>query len=233
MRNPQPLAFKAQSGETKLEAPRDLSREAAARWRELAAEYSIEDSGGRAILLVHCEAYDTAQAAAAILKKEGMTAVDRFGQPRAHPAAVILRDARSQMLTALRQLNLDVIPAREHAGRPAGGRYVSTIRRRSRQSQPPEVSPASRWYLALGTYPNLPRGAELPGELEAFQDSRPVLHGPSLLEARDGDAVRAECERAGFQPAFLVPLSEQSEEAQAAARTWRAALLALYQPEAR
>lgn len=54
------------------------------------------------------------------LKKEGLTALDRFGQRKAHPAATIERDSRAAMLGALKQLNLDLEPLEPRAGRPNG-----------------------------------------------------------------------------------------------------------------
>jgi phage terminase small subunit len=90
--------------------PKGLTAGARDRWQELQNEYRIEDAGGLSILRLHVEALMTAQSAEEILRRDGMTTVDRFGQARAHPAAVILRDARSQMLATLRALNLDVLP---------------------------------------------------------------------------------------------------------------------------
>jgi hypothetical protein len=49
-----------------------------------------------------------------------MTVADRFGQPKVHPAVLIERDARGQMLAALRDLHLDLEPLRDRPGRPAG-----------------------------------------------------------------------------------------------------------------
>ena len=40
--------------------PKGLSADAVARWRELQAEYGIEDAGGRSILLLHVQALMTA-----------------------------------------------------------------------------------------------------------------------------------------------------------------------------
>lgn len=88
------------------------------RWRQLHGEYGIDDRGGLAILQLHVEAFQTARAAEAILQRDGLTTVDRFGQARAHPASTILRDARAQMLATLRALNLDVVPKHATAGRP-------------------------------------------------------------------------------------------------------------------
>jgi phage terminase small subunit len=105
-----------------IPAPLGVSAGAAERWRLLAGEYAIRDGGGLAILQLHIDAFETARHAAAILSTEGMTTTDRFGQARAHPAATILRDARAQMLSTLRALNLDVEAKHPQVGRPLGGR---------------------------------------------------------------------------------------------------------------
>ena len=63
-------------------------------------------------------AYDRAEAARALLERDGITILDRWGQVKPHPAAAIERDARSGLLAALRALNLDVEPLRDRAGRP-------------------------------------------------------------------------------------------------------------------
>jgi phage terminase small subunit len=102
--------------------PSGLSAEAEGRWRTLQVEYGIRDAGGLSILQMHVEALMTARACEETLKAEGLTSVDRFKQPRAHPAAAILRDARSHLLATLRALNLDVMPKHEQVGRPGGGR---------------------------------------------------------------------------------------------------------------
>lgn len=103
-----------------FEPPEGLTPEAESRWRELQAEYLIQDAGGLSILQLHVEALMTERKAKAILAKEGLTTIDRFGQSRAHPAATILRDARAQMLSTLRALNLDVVPKHDRVGRPGG-----------------------------------------------------------------------------------------------------------------
>lgn len=101
--------------------PKGLSRESAARWRALQGEYEIVDGGGLSILLLHCEAFETAAGAKQILDREGLTILDRFGVSRQHPACAVLRDSRSQQLSTLRALCLDVLAKHEHPGRPAGG----------------------------------------------------------------------------------------------------------------
>jgi hypothetical protein len=105
-----------------IDPPCPWSVEVADRWRTLQREYAIRDGGGLAFLRAHCEALETASQAAAVLAAEGLIVRDRFGVPRGHPAAVVLRDSRSQALAALRSLNLDVVPKLPTVGRPGGGK---------------------------------------------------------------------------------------------------------------
>lgn len=101
-------------------APRHLSREAKAWWRKLSSEYQLDDTAGRLLLQTALEAFDRMKAAADQIESEGATVTDRFGQAKPHPLLAAERDARSQMLAALKQLNLDVEPLRDAPGRPPG-----------------------------------------------------------------------------------------------------------------
>jgi P27 family predicted phage terminase small subunit len=101
--------------------PKHLSREAKRIWRDLTGEYVIVDAAGLAILTAGLEAYDRAQGAKSLLDKDGPVFRDRYGQPRVHPAASVERDNRAAFLSALKQLNLDLIPANPRPGRPGGG----------------------------------------------------------------------------------------------------------------
>ncbi|HVW69190.1 MAG TPA: P27 family phage terminase small subunit [Steroidobacteraceae bacterium] len=83
-------------------------------------EYDIKDPGGLLILASAVEAFDRMRQAQRRLKREGLTVKDRFGQAKAHPAAVIERDSRAAMLAALKQLNLDLEPLEGRPGRPNG-----------------------------------------------------------------------------------------------------------------
>ena len=100
--------------------PKGLSTAARRWWRQIQAEYGIEDPGGLLVLQSACEAFDRMRQAQAILKDEGVTTTDRFGQRRSHPAVTIERDSRGQMLAAVKQLNLDLEPLRDRPGRPGG-----------------------------------------------------------------------------------------------------------------
>lgn len=103
-----------------MKPPKNLSREAKNLWRKIQDEYAISDEAGLLILATGLEAFDRMRQAQDILKAEGMTTLDRFQQPRPHPAATIERDSRAAMLAALKQLNLDLEPLRDGRGRPPG-----------------------------------------------------------------------------------------------------------------
>lgn len=103
-----------------IRPPGHLSKEAKRIWKELTSEYGIDDAGGRAILKTGLEAYDRATGARLAIDKEGLTIKDRFGTSKPHPLLACERDARSQWLAALKQLNMDIEPLRDGPGRPGG-----------------------------------------------------------------------------------------------------------------
>jgi P27 family predicted phage terminase small subunit len=100
-------------------APKGLSREARRLWDRLHADYVIDDEAGQFTLRTALEAFDRMREAQKIIAKDGPCVTDRFGQKRAHPLLTVERDARAQMMAALRALNFDVLPAGK-VGRPAG-----------------------------------------------------------------------------------------------------------------
>ena len=100
--------------------PKSLSPEARRVWRELTTEFVISDSAGYQILKAGLESYDRAIAAKSLLDAEGTVVKDRWGQSKIHPGASIERDSRAAFLSALKQLNLDCLPARPGPGRPGG-----------------------------------------------------------------------------------------------------------------
>jgi phage terminase small subunit len=83
-------------------------------------EYQIDDDAGLLLLQTALEAYDRMKSAAAQIEADGETIKDRFGQLKPHPLLPTERDARAQMLAALKQLNLDLEPLRDGPGRPPG-----------------------------------------------------------------------------------------------------------------
>ncbi|PYQ85895.1 MAG: hypothetical protein DMG02_26830 [Acidobacteria bacterium] len=96
-----------------------LSASSKRLFRTLCAEYGIVDTGGCETLRSGLRSLEQAEAAEAIVRKDGRMLRDRFGQRRAHPMLVVARDFRSQWLTALRQLNL-AIGEPPKVGRPEG-----------------------------------------------------------------------------------------------------------------
>lgn len=91
-----------------------------ARWRDrVATDYGIQDAPGLALLDQAALALHRAEQARDMLAREGLVTRDRFDQPKPHPACVIARDAEASFRSALRDLQLDVEPARP-VGRPPG-----------------------------------------------------------------------------------------------------------------
>jgi hypothetical protein len=105
-----------------LDPPADLSTESAAWFVKIVREYGIADESGVLILSEAMRAYDHATEARGILKTEGLTVVDRYGQHRPHPAAGIARDSTKNFLACMKALNLDCEPIRPGCGRPPGRR---------------------------------------------------------------------------------------------------------------
>lgn len=103
-----------------LATPAGLSKAGSQWYQRLTTEFEIRDEAGRLLLETAMRAFDRAEAARALLDKDGVVLVDRWGQSKPHPAVVIERDARAGMLSALKMLNLDIEPLRDRAGRPGG-----------------------------------------------------------------------------------------------------------------
>lgn len=81
------------------------------RWYDrLREEWGIEDQVGQLTLMVACEAFDRMREAQELIRRDGVTILDRFEQVKANPATTVERDARAAMLAALRQLGIDEEP---------------------------------------------------------------------------------------------------------------------------
>ena len=105
-----------------VRAPKGLGREAREWWKRLQAEYGIADVGGLATLELGARAFDRMTRAAQLVDADGCVVRDRWGQAKPHPAAATERDARAQVLHALKALHLDVEPLNARPGRPPGSR---------------------------------------------------------------------------------------------------------------
>jgi P27 family predicted phage terminase small subunit len=101
----------------KNKAPNRLGAEARRWWERIMDEYGIEDAAGLLLLQTALEAFERMRAAQATIKQDGATIADRWGQIKPHPLLVTERDSRSQMIQALKALNLDLEPLRDAPGR--------------------------------------------------------------------------------------------------------------------
>jgi P27 family predicted phage terminase small subunit len=101
-------------------APSHLSPEAKGWWAAIVAEYEITDAAGLLLLQAAAEAFDRVRECQRAIADDGMVSVGSKRQSRAHPLLAVERDARAQMLSALKALNLDLEPLRDRPGRPPG-----------------------------------------------------------------------------------------------------------------
>jgi P27 family predicted phage terminase small subunit len=85
-------------------------------WRGILRDFDLRDEHDRARLLAACEACGRMTEARTTLDAEGLTFLDRFGQPKPRPELAVERDSRIAMLRALRELGLDAAVA--EAARP-------------------------------------------------------------------------------------------------------------------
>lgn len=92
-------------------APKHLSPAAKLMWTNLLNDFDLEDAGGLALLQAACEAFARAEQARELIDLTGGPVLrDRFGQLKPNPAVAVERDARGQMIAAIRALKLEVTP---------------------------------------------------------------------------------------------------------------------------
>jgi hypothetical protein len=99
--------------------PKDLTGAPKKLWVDLQAEYQITDAAGLTLLTDACRFFMRLEQAREIIRREGPTTKDRFGQAIAHPATRIERDSSAAMIRSLKSLNLDIEPLK-NIGRPPG-----------------------------------------------------------------------------------------------------------------
>ena len=75
-------------------------------WRQLHDDYVIADAAGAALLRAACESFDRSQQARRRIDRDGAVQTDRFGQRKPHALLQVERDARAQMIAAIRALKL-------------------------------------------------------------------------------------------------------------------------------
>lgn len=100
--------------------PVGYSAEARRLWRDVVEGWTL-DPPALVVLDAACRALERVRQAQAFLKRDGLLTKDRFGQLRAHPAALIERDAKQTFLRSLRALDLDLEPLHARPGRPSLG----------------------------------------------------------------------------------------------------------------
>lgn len=80
----------------------------AALWRAVVVDYEL-DSTESEILALACRALDRAARARAAVERDGEFVTGRYGDLKAHPGMLVVRDAESAALRALRSLHLSGI----------------------------------------------------------------------------------------------------------------------------
>ena len=88
-------------------APEHLTEESKKFWEETVSSFELEEFHLR-LLQSACETWDRILEARTLLDKEGPFYIDRFKQPKEHPAAKTERDNRIIHARLLRELGLDL-----------------------------------------------------------------------------------------------------------------------------
>lgn len=78
-------------------------------WVQVNRDFELSDHHRR-LLSLAAESWDRGQQARAILARDGLTYMDRFGQPRSRPEVAIERDSRIAFARLVRELRLDDDP---------------------------------------------------------------------------------------------------------------------------
>jgi len=89
--------------------PAHLRPETARWWVWVQEEYELEQHHTR-LLTLACESWDRGEEARLTIDCEGISYLDRFGQPKARPEVAVERDCRIAFARLLRELQLDVAP---------------------------------------------------------------------------------------------------------------------------
>jgi P27 family predicted phage terminase small subunit len=99
--------------------PTGLSPSGKRWWARLHSEFDLVDAGAAFLLESALRAFDRMNEAGVLIDKHGVAIADRYGQLKANPAVAAERDARAAMLSAFKQLGLDMLPP-QLPGRPSG-----------------------------------------------------------------------------------------------------------------
>ena len=90
-----------------LRAPASLSASSKRLWRRITDDYELAgEPHALELLRMALEQVDRAEEARQTVAREGAYFSDRFGQPKAHPAIAVERDAKTLAARLLRELGL-------------------------------------------------------------------------------------------------------------------------------
>lgn len=87
--------------------PKHLRKPTQKWFKSVAEDYEL-DGHHIKLLTLAAEAWDQSQAAREVLDRDGLTFLDRFGQPKERPECGILQNARIAFARLIRELALDV-----------------------------------------------------------------------------------------------------------------------------
>jgi len=103
-----------------IKTPKHLGPDGSSLFRSLVSDYGISDSAGLTLVTMAAECLDRMRQAQAIIAEHGACLVAEDGTVRTNPASKVECDSRNGLASALKSLNLDLEPLRDHPGRPAG-----------------------------------------------------------------------------------------------------------------
>jgi P27 family predicted phage terminase small subunit len=95
------------------QTPKHLKKEGRKFWRSVLANYYLEDAHHLKLLEGACACLDRIDQARDEIETQGAFYMDRFNQPKEHPAHKTERDNKILFARQIRELNLDVEAPKE------------------------------------------------------------------------------------------------------------------------
>jgi P27 family predicted phage terminase small subunit len=117
------------------EPPSILGERGRDLWARVLVDYELA-AAELAVLEAACASYDRLHEAQATLNRDGLTVLDRYDAPKAHPMTAVVRDATTLLARCLRQLDVDLddemprpgaLPASRRSGRPVRPAHVARV----------------------------------------------------------------------------------------------------------
>jgi P27 family predicted phage terminase small subunit len=117
------------------EPPSILGERGRDLWARVLVDYELA-AAELAVLEAACASYDRLHEAQATLNRDGLTVLDRYDAPKAHPMTAVVRDATTLLARCLRQLDVDLddemprpgaLPAARRSSRPARPAHVARV----------------------------------------------------------------------------------------------------------